>query len=126
MKSSRLFSAVAAVAILFTLAVSTAVAGSMGNGAAQRMKLVVESIDTTAGTIEFKSMVDNSEHTYKIDATTRISIVNKKGTIDQIKVGQKVENYALSGGQPPETLKMLIVSQAAPPPANAAPAAPAQ
>ena len=121
MKSSRLLLAVTALAFLFILAVSTATAGSMGNGAAQRQKLVIESIDATAGTIQFKSMVDNTVHTYKIDATTRISIVNKKGTIDQIKIGMKVFNYTVKGGQTPvegQTLTFIGVSPAAPLPAT--------
>ena len=114
MKSPRLLLAVAflAVTFLFTLAVSTVTAGSMGNGAAQRQKLVIESFDVTTGTVEFKSRVDNSVHTYKIDATTRITVGTTKGTIDQIKVGQKVENYKAGSGQPPQTLEMIMVSQA--------------
>jgi len=119
MKSSRLLLAIATLAFLFTLAVSTATAGSMGNGAAQRQKLVVESVDVTAGTVELKSGVDNSIHTYKIDATTRVTIVNRKGTIDQIKVGMKVFNYTVKGGQTPvegQTLTFIGVSPAAPAP----------
>jgi multidrug efflux pump subunit AcrA (membrane-fusion protein) len=124
MKSSRLLLAVTTLAFLLTLAVSTATAGSMGNGAAQRQKLVIESIDVTTGTVEFKSGVDNTIHTYKIDATTRVRIVNNKGTIDQIKVGQQVFNYTVKGGQTPvegQTLAFIGVSPAAPvpvPPAN--------
>src|SRR5476651_88574 len=119
MKSSRLLLAVAALAFtfLFTLAVSTATAGTMGNGAAQRQRLVIESIDLTTGTVEFKSMVDNTIHTYKIDATTQVSVVNHKGTIDQIKVGMKVFNYTVKGGQKPvegQTLAFIGVSPAAP------------
>lgn len=114
MKSSRLLLAAATLAFLFILAVSTATAGTMGNGAAQRQKLVIESIDVTTGTVEFKSMVDNTIHAYKIDATTRISVVNTKGTIDQIKVGMKVFNYRVGGGQ---TLAFIGVSPAAPLPA---------
>ena len=63
-------------------------------------------------------MVDNSIHTYKIDATTRISLVNSKGTIDQIKAGMHVFNYRVGDGQ---TLAFIGVSPAAP-----APAAPTQ
>ena len=130
MKLSRLLLAVATLTFLFTLAVSTATAGSMGNGAAQRQKLVIESVDATAGTVEFKSMVDNSIHDYKIDATTRVSLVNRKGTIDQIKVGMKVFNYTVKGGQTPvggQTLAFIGVSPAAPVPVPpAAPAAPTQ
>jgi hypothetical protein len=119
MKSSRLLLA-ATLVFLFILAVSIATAGTMGNGAAQRQRLVIESIDVTAGTIEFKSMVDQSIHTYKIDAATRVSIVNRKGTIDQIKAGMKVFNYTVKGGQTPvegQTLAFIGVSPAAPMPA---------
>ncbi len=105
-----------AFALLFTITVSTATAGGMGNGAAQRQKLVIESIDATTGIVEFKSMVDNTLQTYRIDATTRILIGTTKGTIDQIKVGQKVANYAAKSGQPPQTLSTIFVSSAAPVP----------
>jgi hypothetical protein len=124
MKTFRLLLAVTTLAFFFTLAVSTATAGSMGNGAAQRQKLVIESIDVTTGTVEFKSMVDQTTHTYKIDADTHISVGNKKGTMDQIKVGMKVFNYVPRGGQTPgegQTLAFIGVSPAAPtlvPPAN--------
>ena len=120
MKSSRLLLAVVTLVFLFTLAVSIVIAGSMGNGAAQRQKLVIESIDVTTGAVEFKSMVDNTIHTYKIDETTRINVVNKKGTIDQIQAGMKVFNYTVKGGQPPvegQTLAFIGVSPAAPAPA---------
>ena len=122
MKPFRLLLTIAAFALtfLFIFAVSIATAGSMGNGAAQRQKLVIQSIDVTTGAVEFKSMVDNSVHTYKIDATTRIGIVNSKGTIDQIKVGMKVFNYTVKGGQPPaegQALAFIGVSPAAPLPA---------
>jgi hypothetical protein len=112
MKPSRLLLAVTTLALLYTVAVSTATAGSMGNGAAQRQKLVVESVDVAAGTIQLKSMVDQTIHTYKIDATTRIAVGHAKGTIDQIKAGQKVENYRVGGGQPPQHLDMIFLSQA--------------
>ena len=120
MKSFQLLFAVTTLAFLFALPVSTATAGSMGNGAAQRMKLVIESIDVATGTVEFKSMVDNSTHTYKIDATTQIRVGTTKGTIDQIQAGQKVANYVLKPGPPPQTLQTIFVSQAVP--AAAAPA----
>jgi Cu/Ag efflux protein CusF len=127
MKSPRLLLAVTILVFLFTLAVPTATAGTMGNGAAQRQKLVIESIDVTTGTVEFKSGVDNSIHTYKIDATTRVSVVNNKGTIDQIKVGMKVFSYTVKGGQTPvegQTLAFIGVSPANP--LVVTPAAPTQ
>jgi len=120
MKSFRLLFAVTTLGFLFTLTVSTATAGTMGNGAAQRQRLVVELVDATAGTIEFKSMVDNSIHAYKIDAATKISIGRTKGTIDQIKVGQKVVNYSVRGGQPPQTLDIIMVYEAVPVPVSPA------
>ena len=113
MNSSRLFLVIATLAFLATLVGSPLNAGGMGNGAAQRQKLVVDSVDVTSGTIVLKSMVDNSIHTYKIDATTRIAVGNTKGSIDQIKAGQKVANLRAGGGQPPQTLNMLMLYQAA-------------
>jgi hypothetical protein len=118
MKSFRLLLAFVAAAFLFALGVSTATAGSMGNGAAQRMKLVINAVDGAAGTVEFKSLVDQTTHTYKIDATTKIRIfgsaAGSKPTIDQIQVGQKVENYAVGGGPAPQLLTMLMLAKAAP------------
>jgi hypothetical protein len=119
MKSSRLLFAVTTLALTFsfTLLVSTATAGTAGNGWAQRNKLVIESVDMTTGTVEIKSMVDNTIHTYKIDATTRIIVGNTKGTIDQIKTGMKVSRCNVSGGQMPEegqALAFIGVYPAAP------------
>lgn len=107
---------------LFTLAVSSATAGSTGNGWAQRLKLVVDSVDVTVGTVVLKSMVDQSSETFKVDAKTRISVGPKKGTIDQIKPGMQVVNCSpvfspkAAGNQ---TLTMLVVW---PTPAATAPA----
>ena len=112
MKPSRPLLGVATLALifLFSLAIPTAIAGSMANGAAQRQKLVIDSIDGSSGTVVFKSMVDLTTHTYKIDATTRISVTGKKGTIDEIKPGMKVVNFTAPGeGQ---TLEMIMVYQA--------------
>jgi hypothetical protein len=120
MNSSRLLLAITTLAFFLTLAFSPVHAGSMGNGFAQRMKLVVDSIDVAGGTVVLKSQVDNSLHTYKIGAATKIMVGRSKGTIDQIQVGQKVANLATAGGTPPETLKVLMLYAATP-----APAAPA-
>ena len=116
MKSSRLLFAITTLALLFTFAVSTAIAGSMGNGAAQRQKLVIDSVDASSGTVVFKSMVDQSIHTYKIDATTKLSLTGKKATVDQIKPGEKVANYTVRGGQSADgsTLDVLMLWQAPP------------
>ncbi len=53
--SSILFSVILALAFLITFTVSTATAGGMGNGAAQRQKLVIDSVDAATGTVVFKS-----------------------------------------------------------------------
>ncbi len=124
MQYFRFLSAITALAFLFTFAVSPATAGSMGNGAAQRQKLVVDSVDVASGTVVLKSMVDQTVHTYKIDATTRVNLVNSKGTIDQIQPGMKVFNYTVKGGHAPgdgQTLSFIGVSPAAP--TNTAPGA---
>lgn len=117
MKSSRLLLAVLALAFLFPLTVSTATAGSMRNGAIQRLRLVVESIDATGGTVAFKSQIDQSLHTYKVDGSTHVVIGMTRGTIDQVKAGMRVYNYAGAGGQPPkegDTLTVLGVNPATP------------
>lgn len=108
------------LAFLVTFAVSPVNAGSLGNGATQRLKLVVDSVDRASGTIVLKSMVDNSIRTYKINASTRVTVGRVKGGLDQIEVGQKVANLHAGGAQPPLTLDLLMLS-----PAVAEPASPA-
>ena len=54
-------------------------------GAAQRQKLVVNAVDATDSSVELKSGVDQSVETFNVNASTRISIGGKKGTVDQIK-----------------------------------------
>jgi len=108
MNSSRLFLTLTTLALFFTLALCPVHAGGMGNGAAQRMKLVVDSIDTAGGTITLKSQVDNSVHTYKINAETQVVVGNKKGTIDQVQVGEKVVNLRTAGGEPPLLVDLMV------------------
>jgi hypothetical protein len=132
MKSSRLLLAITVLAFLFTLAVSTATAGSAGGysdrsgGApspaqpAVDHRILVQSFDVTTGAIVVENMSDKTLHTYKINAATRISVGRSKGTIDQIKAGQSVFIRG-NGGQPPETVFAITVFEAAPmpvPPAN--------
>jgi hypothetical protein len=128
MNSSRqlLASIILALGLLFALAVSTATAGSMGNGWAQRQKLVVDSVDVSAGTIVLKSGVDQTTHTYKVDAATRIIIGRAKGTINQLQTGMKVENLSAIAGAAGvnQTLSMIAVIPAAAAPVPPAPAPP--
>jgi hypothetical protein len=118
MNSSQFFLVIMTLAFFVTLAVLPLNAGSMGNGAAQRMKLVVDSIDAAGGTIVLKSQVDNSAHTYKINAKTWIMVGNAKETIDQIQAGQKVANLNTLAGDPPQALKILMLYPVAAAPAN--------
>jgi hypothetical protein len=127
MKSSRLLFAVTtlALAFLFILAVSTATAGTTGNGWSQRaavdLRYLVTSVDATNGTIQVEFMRDKTIQTYKIDANTRIRVGDNMGTIDQIKVGMQVRKNFMREGQ---TLAAIIVNQADPapaPPANVTP-----
>jgi len=119
MNTSRLLLAVTTLIFFAALAISPL---NAGNGAAQREKLVVDSVDVTGGIIVLKSMVDNSIQTYKIDATTHIILGHTKGSIDQITVGLKVANLRAGAGAPPQTLQTLLLYPAtptpAPPPAN--------
>jgi hypothetical protein len=117
MNSSRLYLALTLLVFFAALAVLPVKAGGMGNGAAQRMKLVVDSVDVAGGTVVIKSGVDGSVHTYKIEATTKLTVGHVKGSIDQIKAGMKVANLHAVAGQPPQTLDLLMVYQAAPAPA---------
>jgi len=108
MNPSRLLPTVATLAFLFTLAVSTATAGSGGgysdrtgqNGGAPPPvsgKMSIEAIDAAAGTVVIR-VRDQTLHTYKIDAHTRILIGTSKVTIDQIKPGKEVRNYVEARG----------------------------
>ena len=122
MNSSRLLFAVTTLAFLITLAVIPVKAGSLGNGAAQRMKLVVDSVDVAGSTVTIKSGVDNSVHTYKVDAKTRITVGHAKQGLDAVQPGMKVANLHAIEGPEPKTLDLLMVYQA--PPAPPAPANP--
>jgi hypothetical protein len=122
MNSSRLLFAVTTLAFLFTFAVFPVKAGSMGNGAAQRMKLMVDSVDVANGTITIKSGVDNSVHTYKVDDKTRITVGHTKGGLGEVKPGMKVANLRAIEGPEPKTLDVLWVYPA--PPSQVAPANP--
>jgi hypothetical protein len=121
MNSSRLFFAVTTLALLFALAVFPVKAGSMGNGAAQRMKLMVDSVDVAGGTVTIKSGVDGTSHTYKVDATTKLTVGHTKQGLAQVKPGMKVANLHAVAGAEPQTLDLLMVYQAAPAPAAANP-----
>jgi hypothetical protein len=129
MKLSRLLLAVATLAFLFTLAVSTAIAGTTGNGWTQRaeidLRYLITSVDATTGTIQVEFMRDKTTVTYKIDANTKIRVGDNMGTIDQIKVGMQVRNYFLKAGQTPggegQILGAIVVNQADPAPVQPPP-----
>jgi hypothetical protein len=122
MKSSRLLFAVATLALLFTLTVTTATAGTTGNGWSQRrqidLRYLVTSVDATTGTIQVEFMRDKTIQTYKMDANTRIRVGDNLGTIDQIKVGMQVRKNFMRQGQ---TLAAIIVNQADPAPVDPPP-----
>jgi len=117
MKTSRLLLAVATLAFLFTLAVSTVTAGTTGNGWSQRpvvdLRYLITSVDAAAGTIQVEFMRDKTIQTYKIDANTKIRVGDNMGTIDQIKVGMQVRKNFMRTGQ---TLAAIVVNQADPAP----------
>jgi hypothetical protein len=125
MKSSRLLLAVAIFVFLFTLANSTATAGTTGDGLTQTqgpdLRYLVTSVDATDGTIQVEFMRDKTTQTYKIDAATKIRVGDTMGTIDQIKVGMQVRNKFMGAGQ---TLAAIVVNKADPAPAP--PATPGQ
>ena len=118
MKSSRLLLAVVTLVFLFTLAVSTATAGTSGNGWSQSqrpdLRYLVTLVDAATGTIQVEFMRDKTIKTYKIDANTRIKVGDYMGTIDQIKVGMQVRKDFMREGQ---TLAAIVVNQADPAPA---------
>ena len=118
MKSSRLLLAVVTLVFLFTLAVSTATAGTSGNGWSQSqrpdLRYLVTLVDAATGTIQVEFMRDKTIKTYKIDANTRIKVGDYMGTIDQIKVGMQVRKNFIRLGQ---TLSAILVNQADPAPA---------
>ena len=131
MKSSRLLLAVTTLAFLFTVAVSTATAGTTGNGWSQRtevdLRYLVTSVDATTGTIQVEFMRDKTTVTYKIDANTKIRVGDTMGTVDQIKVGMQVRKYFLKAGETPggegQILGAILVNQADPPPKIVTPGA---
>lgn len=106
MNLSRLFLAVTILAFLFTLAVSTAMAGSAGGSSdrthlsdwAKPGKILIESVDAAAGTVVIQAR-DQTLHTYLIDAHTRILDGTALITIAQIKAGREVRNYFQVGGR---------------------------
>jgi hypothetical protein len=123
-----LFAAIAST-LLFALSVSTATAGSAGNGAFQRRmvgkRALIASVDAKAGTVEIEIMPEKATRSYKIGASTRISVNNPavaKSTIDQIEVGMQVFNAASQEGHYDDsglwasgcTLTYLAVGQARP------------
>jgi len=118
MKPTRLLLTVTTLAFLFALAVSTATAGTTGNGWSQSaevdLRYLITSVDATNGTIQVEFMRDKTIQTYKIDANTRVRVGDNMGTIDQIKVGMQVRKYFIRAGQ---TLAAIVVGPADPPPA---------
>lgn len=124
MKSSRLLLTVTALFLLFNFAVSTAAAGTTGNGWSQSqtpdLRYLITSVDAATSTIQVEFMRDKTIQTYKIDANTKIRVGNTMGTIDQIKVGMQVRKYFLRAGQ---TLAAMVVDQADPPPVQPPPPA---
>ena len=126
MKSSRLLLAVTTLIFLFTLAVSTATAGTTGNGWSQPqwpdLRYLITSVDATTNIIQVEFMRDKTIQTYQIDANTRIRVGDNMGTVDQIKVGMQVLKYFLKAGQPPggegQILAAIVVDKANPPPAQ--------
>jgi len=129
MKTSRLLLAVTTLAFLFTLSVSTATAGTTGNGWSQRqnpdLRYLITSVDATTNTIQVEFMRDKTTVAYKIDANTRIRVGDNMGTFDQIKVGMQVRKYFLKADQTPggegQILGAIVVNQADPPPAQPPP-----
>ncbi len=130
MKPSRLLFAVIASSFLFTLAVSTAIAGSSGNGWFQRRMLgkrvLITAVDANAGAIEIEIMPDKVIRSYKIGTSTGIVSIPSptKHTIDQIKVGMQVFSASSLDGRFDEsglwasgcTLTTIVVGQARPAP----------
>jgi hypothetical protein len=103
MKSSPLLPAVTTLALLFTLAVSTATAGTAGNGWSQPAgqnvpKITVTAVDAAAGTIEFQ-MKDKSTKSLKIDEKTHVMLNGNPVKIDQIQAGMEVSNFVQRDSQ---------------------------
>ena len=84
----------------------------MGNGAVQRQKLVIDSFDSSTGTVVFKSMILTSRFILSRSMRALASKwVLAKERSDQIKPGMKVYDYKVKEGQ---TLSVIGVSPAAP------------
>jgi len=115
MKPSRLLLAVTplALALLFTFAVPTAIAGTTKGPAADDPRILIKSVDATAGTVEFEYMTNKTTHVYKIDGGSTVKVNDASGTITDIKPGMQVRD---SAERDSDTLDSISVSAADPAP----------
>ena len=117
MKPSRLFLAVTTLtlALLFTLAVPTAIAGKpKAPPAPVDTRKLVQAVDAAAGTIVIQNMRDKTTHTYKVYELTSIKVNFSSGKIADIKAGLQVRDYVERDDR---TLDNITVDKADPAPA---------
>jgi hypothetical protein len=119
MKPSRLLLAVTTLtlALLFTLAVPTPIAGTpTAPPAPVDARKLITSVDAATGTIGIENKRDKTTRTYKIDDFTSVKVNNSRGKIADIKVGMQVRDSIERDSQ---TLDSISVDMA-----DAAPEAP--
>jgi hypothetical protein len=104
MKLSRLLFIVTTltVALLFTLPISTAVAGSTVD-----TTKVIKSVDAAGSSVVIQYMSDKTLHPYKIDDVTMLKVNNVAGKVADIKPGMVVDDFVERDDQ---TLDGLSVS----------------
>jgi len=109
MKPPRL---VFSLALLYTLAAATAIAGSAGGNSGDGSnqgddRNLITSVDISTGTV-----VENlygASRSFHIGAETRINVGIHQGTIDQIKPGMQIFSQSVS---PPDKLSLITVDKA--------------
>jgi hypothetical protein len=118
MKSLRLLLAAVTltVTLLLTLAVQTAAASSSSKAPPPiDPRILIKTVDESAGTVEIEYMRDAKEptHVYTIDDLTTIQVNDDPGKISDIKAGMQVREYVERDGH---TLDKITVSKADPAP----------
>jgi Ethanolamine utilization protein EutJ (predicted chaperonin) len=111
MKTSRLLLTVATVALvlLFTVALSAKPPGVSQDDP----RILIKTVDATAGTVEFEYMTNQTTHVYKIDSGTLVKVNNVTGKITGIESGMQVRD---SAERDSDTLDSISVSPADPAP----------